>query len=173
MKKNRFLFAFILLLIGQICIYNFFRLTQFVILSILPVMIMMIPIKRDTVSALIITFISAFAVDFFADGVIGLNIAALLPVALLRFSIIRLVCGDEVFAREEDISIPRQGIWKISLILIMAQSLFLLVYLWLDGAGTRPFWFTAARFGASLLAGCLLSLLVVDILEPEKYSTNR
>ena len=93
--------------------------------------------------------------------------------ALLRFSIIRLVCGDEVFAREEDISIPRQGIWKISLILIMAQSLFLIVYLWLDGAGTRPFWFTAARFEASLLLGFLLSLLVVDILEPEKYSTNR
>ena len=173
MKKNRFLFAFILLLIGQVCIYNFFRLTQFVTLSILPAMIMMIPIKRDTVATLIISFISAFAVDFFADGVIGLNIAALLPVALLRFGIIRLVCGAEVSAREEDISIPRQGIWKISLILIMAQSLFLIVYLWLDGAGTRPFWFTAARFEASLLLGFLLSLLVVDILEPEKYSTNR
>lgn len=172
MKQGRFYIAFILLLIGQVCICNFFRFSQYVMLSILPAMIMMIPIRRNSIIALLVAFASSFAVDFFSDGMLGLNIAALLPVALLRFSIIRLVCGEEVFARKEDISIPRQGVWKMSLVIIMALGLFLLIYIFLDGAGTRPFWFNAIRFFASLTAGTFLSLLVTDILEPERFSSN-
>lgn len=173
MRDSRFYFAFILLLIAQICICNFFRLSQYVMLSILPAMIIMLPIRRNTITALFVAFGSAFAVDFFSEGLMGLNIAALLPVALLRFNIIRLVCGEEVFARKEDISIPRQGLWKMGLVVLMAQALFLIVYLWIDGAGTRPMWFTTIRFFASLFAGVLLSILAVDTLEPEKYSSNR
>lgn len=168
MKQGRFYIAFLLLLVAQVCICNYFRFSQYVMITLLPEMILLIPIRRNTIVGLFTAFAAGFAVDFLSDGVLGLNIAALLPVALARTSIIRLVFGDEVFARKEDISVPRQGIWKMSLAVLMAQALFLVVYIWLDGAGTRPLWFSAVRFGASLTAGYIFSLFVVETLAPER-----
>lgn len=173
MKQTRFYISFILLLIVQICICNFFRLSQFVMLSILPTMILLIPIRRNTVVTMIIAFVSALVTDLLADGMIGLNVAALVPVAFARKGLIRLVFGEEIFARKEDVSIPRQGLWKMSLAIIMAQTLFLAIYIILDGAGTRPAWFGFARYGASLAVGYVLSLFVADILSPERNSGSR
>lgn len=173
MNNTRFLTSFLLLLIVQICIANFFRLSQYVTLSILPAMILLIPIRRGTVPALIIAFVTGLAVDLLSDGLLGLNALALVPVAFCRLGIIRLVFGDEIFARKEDISIPRQGIWKMSVALFMALSLFLIIYIWADGAGTRPLWFSAIRFAASLAGGYILSIIVARILAPERTSGTR
>lgn len=170
MRQGRFFFSFVLLLIAQICICNYFRLSQYVMLSILPTMILMVPIRRNTITALLIAFVSGFTVDFFSDGLLGLNILALVPVAFARYNIIRLVFGEEVFARKEDISLSRQGSYKMGLAITMAQALFLAVYIFADGAGTRPLWFGCARFGASLLAGLILSLLVARILEHQRQA---
>lgn len=155
---------------AQVLICNYLHLSQFIYLSILPAIILLIPIRFSTPVALCIAFICGMLTDLLGDGVLGLNTFALLPVALLRPSLIRLVCGEEIFARKEDISIARQGYIKISICLIVAQAIFLLLYIWADGAGTRPLWFNALRFFASLLAGFLLSLLVTEILAPEKQN---
>lgn len=173
MKQTGYFISFVLLLIMQICICNFFRLSQYVVLSILPVMILLIPIRKGTVFALFTAFLTGIAVDLLADGLLGLNVLALVPVAFARKGIIRLVFGEEIFARQEDITIKRQGRWKMSVAVIMAQSLFLAIYIWADGAGTRPAWFGFARFGASLLAGTLLSLFVADILTSEVSRETR
>lgn len=170
MRQGRFFFSFVLLLIAQVCICNFFRLSQYVMLSILPAMILMIPIRTNTITALLAAFVTGFAVDFFSDGLLGLNVLALVPVAFVRFSIIRLVFGQEVFARKEDISLARQGGYKMGLAITMAQALFLLIYISADGAGTRPLWFSGVRFGASLLAGVILSMLVVRIFEQQRQA---
>ncbi len=173
MKETRFLVNFLLLLIVQICIANFFRLSQYVMLSILPAMILLIPIRHGTIPALFIAFATAVAVDLLSDGLLGLNVLALVPVAFCRVGIIRLIFGDEIFARKEDISVPRQGIWKMSVAIIMAQALFLIIYIWADGAGTRPLWFSGIRFAASLVGGYILSLFVASILAPERTSGSR
>ena len=173
MRQSRFSTSFILLLIVQICLCNFLRLSQFVMLSILPAMILMIPIKRGTFVSLIIAFVSALAVDLLSDGLLGLNILALVPVAFARKGIITLVFGEEIFARKEDVSIPRQGFWKMTVAILMVQSLFLLIYLFADGAGTRPAWFNVSRFAASLVSGYMLSLFVIDLLAPERQAGRR
>lgn len=173
MGQHRYLISYILLLVVQICICNFFRLSQFVMISILPTMILMLPIKHGTLKALIIAFVSALAVDLLSDGLLGLNVLALVPVAYVRKWIIRLVFGEEIFARKEDVSIPRQGLWKMSVAIIMAQALYLLIYIIADGAGTRPDWFILSRFGASLICGYILALFVADILARESAVNRR
>jgi len=173
MKNTRFLTSFLLLLLVQLCIANFFRLSQYVMLSILPAMILLLPIRHGTTVSLFIAFATGLAVDLLSDGLLGLNTLALLPVAFCRTGIIRMVFGDEVFARKEDISFPRQGAWKMSVALIMAQSLFLAIYIWADAAGTRPLWFCALRFAASLAGGYILSIFVAQILAPERTSGVR
>ena len=113
---------------AQVLICNYLHLSQFIYLSILPAIILLIPIRFGTPAALCIAFICGMLTDLLGDGVLGLNTFALLPVALLRPSLIRLVCGEEIFARKEDISIARQGYIKISICLIVAQAIFLLLY---------------------------------------------
>lgn len=167
MKQTGYLISFIILLIMQICICNFFRISPYVVLSILPVMILLIPVRRDTIFALLTAFLTGLAVDLLADGLPGLNVLALVPVAFARKGIIRLVFGEEIFARKENVSIRRQGIWKMAVAIFIVQALFLAIYVIADGAGTRPIWFSLARFGASLVAGCLLSLFVANILTRE------
>jgi len=167
MRKSGFWAAYVLLLILQLLLSNYFLFTPYIALSILPVMVLCIPIRVGTVGAMLIAAATGFTVDLLAEGVLGLNAIALIPVAYARNSLIRLIFGGELFAREEDFSVRRSGFGKVAMAVLLAQALFLLVYVWVDAAGARPFWFLAARFGASLGAGFLVSLLTLDVLAPD------
>jgi hypothetical protein len=170
MKDPERTVTYLILLTVQILFCNYLHLSQYVMVTILPAMILFSDVKLSRVSVLCLAFALAFAVDFLSDGVFGLNILALVPVAFVRNGVIRLIFGEEHFARGEGISIVRQGIWKVATAIIMVQALFLLIYIWADGAGTRPLWFCALRFLASLLAGGVLSLPVAIVLTAEKSS---
>ncbi len=162
------IFTYLILLTVQVLLCNYLHLSQYVMVSILPAMVLFSDVRLSGVKVLCLAFVLSFAVDFLSDGVLGLNVLALVPVAFVRDGVIRLVFGEDHFARGEGISLVRQGIWKISAAIIMVQALFLLIYIWADGAGTRPFWFCALRFAASLAAGGVLSLPVARVLTAEK-----
>ena len=167
MKQNNFPIAYVLMVVAQILICNYFHLSQYVVLSILPVIVLCIPTKVGTFAAMCIAFATGLSVDWLAEGVIGLNTLALVPVALIRKDLITLIFGEELFERKEAFTIRKYGIGKVSFSLLTVQALFLLIYIWADGANLRPFSFNLLRFGLSLLAGYLLSLLVVDITAPD------
>ena len=164
MRRNHYFLSYFLLLVLQIFLCNYFNLSPLLSLSILPVLILMLPIRYGTVFAMLLAFVSGLTVDWLSEGVIGLNALALVPVALARKGIIYLVFGSEFFARKENISLRKHGFAKMSVAIVMAQSLFLLLYVWADGAATRPFSFNALRFFVSLIAGWLLSLLLSKAL---------
>lgn len=168
MKDYKHILITVILLIIQVLFCNYLHLSQFVVLSILPAMALFIPIRISTIKALIYAFLAGMAVDLLADGVLGLNILSLVAVTYARRGIIRLVFGEEVFARKEDISIARQGLLKISLALIMAESIFFILYIWADGAGSRPVWFGIARFFASTAASFIVSIPVAELLAPDR-----
>lgn len=168
MRDYKHILITILLLIVQVLFCNYLHLSQFVVLSILPVMALFIPIRISTIRALIYAFVAGLMVDLLADGVLGLNILALVATTYARRGIIRLVFGEEVFARKEDISIARQGWLKISLALLMAETIFFVLYVWADGAGTRPMWFGVARFFASTVASFIVSIPVAELLAPDR-----
>lgn len=166
MKQNFFL-RFLLLLVAQILLCNYFHVTQYIMLSILPAMILCLPTRMGTVPAMLIAFVSALAVDFLAEGLVGINAIALVPVALCRRELCRAIFGSELIVRGDAFSISRNGAVKVIFALTVVQSLFLLVYLWADGAAVRPLMFNALRFACSLVAGVLLSIPVTRILCPE------
>lgn len=167
MRKAGFWMVYVLLTIAQILICNYFHVTPYIMLSILPVMVLCIPIRVSTTGAMFVAFATGLAVDFLSEGLLGINALALVPVAFARKEIIRLIFGAELFSRKEDFSIRKSGFGQVSLAILLAQALFLVIYIWADGAGTRPLWFNAARLGASLAAGFLVSLLIVDTLAPD------
>ena len=164
MKDQRFFLTFFIVVVVQILLCNYLNLSMYVVLSLLPVAILMIPVRYGTPLALVLAFVSGLAVDWLSEGLIGLNAVALVPVAAARRRIIKLVFGDEVFTRGDDISIGQHGVMKMSLSIILSQSIFMFIYVWADGAATRPFWFNVTRFLLSVIIGWLVSLLVSEAL---------
>jgi len=168
MKRNGFGLIFCILLVAQILLLNFGNFSQYLTIFFLPVMILCIPTARQTVFCMLIAFISGFAVDFLAGGALGLTSLALVPVGLLRLWIISTVFGSELLSRGENISVPRQGAMKILIACFLSTAVFLIVYIWADGAGTRPFWFNAVKFLISVTVDTILSFFICDLLTSEE-----
>ena len=122
MRSSRFWLYYLLLAAVQILLCNSLHITQLLTLWFLPMMVLCIPIRYDTLAVLPIAFATGMAVDFLTQGVPGLCTVALLPVAFSRNLIIRIVFGGEVFSRGEDISIRRQGILKMTLAIMTATA---------------------------------------------------
>ena len=168
MKTNQnFGLLFVLVLICQIILCNYTHLGPFIMLTMLPAMILCIPTGISTITCMLIAFAAGLATDFLAEGLLGLNAAALLPVALTRKGIIRIFLGEDIIARKDSFSVRKNGLGKVSLALLSATALFLAVYIFLDGAGTRPFWFSLSKFGASLACNWLIGLGVIHTLTPD------
>lgn len=167
MKKSSFWLIYLLLVIAQLILGNYACFTPYVLVTLLPIMVLCIPLQMGTVGAMLVAFVTGLAVDFLTEAVPGLNALALVPVAFSRRWVVGLVFGGELFARKEDFSVRRNGLGKVLTACALSTALFLVVYVWADAAGTRPFLFNLARFGASLPVNLLLSLLVLEYLAPD------
>ena len=162
--KNRFVLTYVLLVIAQMLLCNYFHFTPYIMLTILPIMVFCIPTRVSVFWTLIIAFVTGLAVDYFAEGIIGLNAAALLAVAILRRTLIEAIFGPEPFEQEENITVKKYGLAKVSLAIFIITAIFLLIYNIADCAGTRPFIFILAKVCLSLLASYILSLLAINLL---------
>lgn len=167
MKKSGFWLIYLLILVAQLLLSTYANFSPYVLVTLLPVMVLCIPIRVGTILTMIIAFASGLSIDLLSEGLLGLNALALVPVAFARNSIIRLIFGGELFAREEDFSVNRSGLGKVVMAILLSTALFVAVYVWADGAGTRPLLFNAIRFAASLVVSTGLSLLVVNLLAPD------
>lgn len=165
--KNSFTLTYILLTVAQMILSNYFHFTPFMMMTILPVMVFCIPTKVDTIRAMLIAFVTGLAVDFFAEGTIGLNAMSLVPVALLRRPVIGMFFGSEPFEQKESVTVRKYGFARVSLAIIMMTVLFLLVYITADCAGTRPIWFIASKLGLSTLTSYLASICIINLLAYE------
>lgn len=165
--SQNFGILYVLLVMIQVLICNYCRLSPYITLSMLPAMVLCLPLGIGTVRCMVAAFISALCVDWLSEGLIGINAAALLPVAFLKTGIIRIFIGEDIISRKDSFSLRKNGIGKISIIILAALTIYLCIYILLDGAGTRPLWFNIARFCASLACNWILSIAVVRLLMPD------
>jgi hypothetical protein len=165
--SQHFGILYCLLLIGQIVLCNYAALGPYIMLTMLPAMIMCIPTTVSTASCMLIAFASGLAVDWLSEGLIGLNAAAAVPVALLRNGAIKIFLGEDLITRGDRFSIKKNGLFKIIAVMFTALAVYLGIYVFLDGAGTRPAWFSLTRLGVSAACCMMLSLIVINILSPD------
>ena len=151
----------------QVLLCNHLNVSQYLVLSVLPVIVLLIPLRVNTVTAMLVAFATGIAVDMLADGVTGLNALALVPVALVRKPLIARVFGTEAFARKEDVTLSHYGCLKFALAITLVQLLFLVIYVTADSAGERTFLFCLIRTVVSLIAGVLVSLALAHVLAQE------
>lgn len=167
MKHTSFGILFFFLVIGQMIICNYFQFTPYVVLSMLPAMILCMPLTVRPPVCMLIAFASGLAVDWLAEGLIGINAASLVPVALARKTIIRVFLGEDLIARSDSFTFKKNGFGKISTALFVALSIFFGIYVILDSAGTQPTSFNLIRFAASVASSLILSLIVTSVLTPD------
>ena len=151
---------YLLLLAAQVLVWNYFNFTPLLTVTILPVMILCLPLGCSVSMSLIIAFASGFAADF-------LTILALVPVAFLRRPLLSMVFGSELLARGEEVSSRRLGRTKMLIAITLSTALFLLIYITADSAGTSPLWAMAVKFAASLALSSAISLPIADLLCPD------
>ena len=161
---QNFKVLYFLLVICQIVLCNYAYLGPYLMLSILPAMIMCVPLSVSTAGCMFIAFITGLSVDWLSEGLIGINAASLIPVALTRRTFIRIFLGEDIINRNDSFSIRKNGFGKVSIVMAAAYIIFLAVYILLDGAGTRPTWFNLTRIGVSLACNYILALIVTNIL---------
>ena len=161
--RQSFLLQYILLLIAQVLICNYFHFTPYLTLTLLPALILCLPTRLSTAAGMLIAFVTGITVDLLAEGVVGLNAFALVPVGLLRRGLVRFVFGEELLVRGENFSIHKFGLPKVIFAVFLMQTVFLVLYIWADGAPVRPFLFNFWRYFISGAAGTLLSVVVADL----------
>ena len=154
-------FLFFLLLLAQVLISYLFQTGPWCVLTLLPAMIFCLPTDRSALHLMLVAFVSGLAVDFFADGILGLNAFSLVPVALVRrFLLVRLF-NEELVTRGESISWRKWGLARIFGCALICTALFLLLYVTVDAAGERAFLPCLATFASSLGVDLLLSVPVL------------
>lgn len=163
-NSQKYIPMFVLMMICQLFLSNYACLGPYIMLTMLPTMILCLPTGLSTIACMLTAFACGFFTDLLVDGLLGLNIAALLPVAFCRRGIIKIFLGEDLLARKDGFSIRKNGLGKVSLAQITASTLFLATYIMLDGAGTRPLWFCICKFFLSLACCWALGILVINIL---------
>lgn len=164
MKTQNFGLLYFLMVLGQMVLCNFADFSPFVMLTMLPAMVICVPLSVSTPACMLLAFATGLSVDWLSEGIIGINAASLVPVALMRKPLIRFFLGEDIITRSDSFSFRKNGLSKISFILIISTLIFLSIYVFLDGAGTRPAWFNLTRTGASLACDLILALIVTGIL---------
>jgi len=155
---------FILLFLAQVAVWNYFNFTPYLFVVFLPALILCLPLGYGTVRTMLIAFVAGLAADFLVSGQLGMTSFALVPVALMRQSVVRLAFGSELFARGEDLSFHRQGWQKFLLCIVILTAIYLVVHIWVDGAGMYSLGFSAIKFGLSLLVSSALSMAIAYLM---------
>ena len=167
MKNPTFGIGYILLVIAQIIICNYFQFSPYFVISILPAMVLCVPLTIGTNVCMLIAFATGLSVDWLAEGLIGINAASLIPVAYARKTIIRVFLGEDLISRKDSFSFRKNGIGKIMTAILVAYSIFFIVYVILDGAGLRTFWFNLLRVVLSIACSIIPGLIVTGRLTKE------
>ena len=158
---------YFLLVIGQIVLCNYSDFGPYIMLSMLPAMVLCIPPSISTIAGMFIAFFSGLSVDWLSEGLLGINAAAIVPVALMRKSIIKIFLGEDLISRGDQFSYRKNGFAKVSAAHFVCLIIFLGIYILLDGAGTRPAWFCFTKGGTSLACNFILTIIVTNILAPD------
>lgn len=164
MKIDKYYITLTILVFVQILICNYINLSPLIMVSILPVIILCLPVNCSCILSMVLAFACGLATDCLADGLPGLNALSLVAVAFIRRPTLKIIFSNGLFARKENLSCHKHGIGRIVLALIMVQSVFLILYIIADGAGMRPFSFNLLRFLTSLAIGSLVSTTLLPLL---------
>lgn len=165
MKSSRFIICFVLMLAIQLVLARYAQ-TPHMYICMLPAMIMCLPMALPTWLCCVIAFACGMSVDFLADGMLGLNAAALLPVALCNKYFVGTFINSDIVERNYSFSFWQNGLGKIGGTLLLHVLIYSVIYTLLDTLDSRDITFILIKMLCSILASTVFGLVVINILCP-------
>lgn len=160
MNKTGDILFFVLLFILQLVISDYVHLGPWVSLTLIPLLIICIPLSRSPHAVMLIAFALGLGLDILSDGVPGLNaFAAVLAAAPRKFFYRILVNAD----RQDKTEVPKireVGLLKYLKYLGVITALYLAAYILVDCVSFRPPLFLLGQFLISWVASTALCLLL-------------
>ena len=159
-----------LLIICQILLSEYVNIWPLLYIAIFPQFIILLPPSINKMAHLLIAFVLGLAIDIFADGVLGLNAAALVAMAYMRPSLLKITLSKTNLDNTDNQPLlPRTiEIQKLAMLDACMLAVFFLVYILLDSAGSFPFWYTILKIAVCVIANGIISLICSKVLF-EKY----
>lgn len=164
MQNKVFITRFAVLLAIQLVLAKYCQIGQFVYISILPAMILCMPTSRPSWWVTVAAFLSGLLVDGLADGVPGLNAAAILPVAVSQKAIIRMLIDQEAVKREYDLSFRENGYLRVSLGISACTLLFMIIYVTADCIHSESFILILLKILCSSIVSFIFGMAVFSVL---------
>ena len=160
MNKSHSILFFALVFLLQLVISNYVNLGPWITLSLIPFLILQLPMRRTPHVVLLSAFGLGLLLDWLSAGVLGLNaFAAVMAAAPRRLLYRRIINSD----RHDETWIPLlrdTGFGKYLRYLLILAAGYLAAYILLDCVSVRPFGFILVKFVASTLASTALGLLL-------------
>lgn len=162
-------FGFIIL-IAQILVSDFVNIWPMLYVAIFPIYIISLPLSLNRTIYMLIALLYGLCIDLFADGVIGLNAAALVALAYTRMFFAKIILSKANVESMENQTITSKNIEipKYALLLLFEYSTFFIVYILLDSYNNSPITFVALRFIISVVANTIITILI-DLALINKY----
>ena len=155
-----------LLIICQILLSEYVNIWPLLYIAIFPQFIILLPPALNRSAHLLIAFVLGMAIDIFADGVPGLNAAALVAMAYIRPFFLKITLSKaNLDTTDNQPLLPRTvEIQKLAMLNGCMLAVFFLVYIMLDSAGSFPFWYTILKIAVCVIVNCIISLVCSKVL---------
>jgi len=160
MNKSYQLLFFILVFILQLTVSRFINLGPFIFICFVPMIISTIPLTDSPQRVMFVSFVFALLFDILSDGVIGLNAATAVFVALLRKPMYMWLANADRQDKTYIASIHTLGFSKYFKYITGVVALYMLVYILFDCMTFRNFGFIVLKFLISTAVNLGLSVLI-------------
>lgn len=160
----------IVALIAQILIGDFVNIWTMLYVTVFPICIISLPLSINRAAYMLIAFFYGLCIDLLADGVIGLNAAALTALAYTRLFFAKIVLSKANVESLENQPITSRmvGLSKYALLVLFAYAVFFILYILLDSYKNFPLSFVLARYSISVAINTILTI-VIDLSLTNKY----
>lgn len=160
MNKTGDILFFVLLFILQLVISDYVHLGPWVTLTLIPLLIICIPLSRSPHAVMLIAFALGLGLDILSDGVPGLNAFASVLAAAPRKFFYRILVNADRQDKTEVPKIREVGLLKYLKYLGVITALYLAAYILVDCVSFRPPLFLLGQFLISWVASTALCLLL-------------
>jgi len=160
MSKSHSILFFILVFLLQLALSNYLHLGPWIMVSLVPFLILQLPLRRSPHVVLLSAFGLGLLLDLLSAGVLGLNAFAAVMAAAPRKMLYRLIVNND---RQDETWIPLlrdAGTIKYGKYLFALTAIYLAAFILLDCVSVRPFGFILVKWVASTLASTAAGLLL-------------
>jgi len=169
MNKPGNILFFVLVFLLQLIISDYLNLGPWVCLTLVPFMILHIPLSKSPHVVMLTAFGIGLGLDILSAGVPGLNAFAAVLTAALRKAFYRRLVNSDRQDNTEILRLREVGPLKFGRYLLALTAVYLAAYILLDCVSVRPAGFIAIKFAASTVASTALALLLALPIQNNRY----